>query len=384
MGVSNDLKYRHARLSEANSILQRDFATLLKRISELETRVASVDKENQALHADNERLEKERLAAEERADTAVCESQDLRKSAEAGRIVEALRAQVKNSLDQVQTLEEQKRILETEMNDFPRRLAAAAAIAAAMVNEDMEARMAVEKTRSFLADSRRQAALEVELRARKYVESKLHDAAFRLRFAEDEAMRYRTEVERLHSDIQQAQIRQECAEERATRADERAATAENAAADAEMFRASLARELRSTVDDAQVRVNNVANDAAMKVASERDKLHAEKARVLTLECTVKELEAQIAAAQKRIDFLAGAATGPHFGKYVRLKEENEELHEQIRLMQKSVRANCEVAPHRPEAATEHSGGSCKLTEPHRLAGRRRSKFVFVQSAIDAL
>lgn len=384
MGVSNDLKYRHARLSEANSILQRDYATMLGRIGELETRIASVDKENQALQTSNERLEREKLAAEERADTASCESQNLRKSAEAGQIAEDLRTQLKISLDKSRKLEEQKHSLETEINDFPRRLAEVAAIAAAMVNEDIEARIAVEKTRSFLADSRRQATLEMELRARKHAESKLHDAAFRLRFAEDEAMRYRTDVERLHSEVHQAQIMQECAEERATYADKRAAAAESAAADAEISRASLARELRSTVDDANLRFNNVANDAAMQVSSERNKVHAEKARVFTLECTVKEMEAQIADAQRRIDFLTGAATGPHFGKYVKLKEENEELHEHIRFMEKSLNPKSEVAPHRPDAGAEHSGGGCKTIEPFRLVGRRRSRFAIVQSAIDAL
>lgn len=316
-----ELRYRLAMLSQANGALQRDYSQCLERISELEE------------------------AQSKKSDT------------------EAKTTQVntyKEELENVQTETEEK--CSQLVRRASRQLADLAASCAAYANDDAVARVAIERARCRrLAEDELSAVVEYERVTRRGAEAELELCRNNL---EDTA-------ERLHA----VEARANQAEERALAAERRC---EAASRRVEQIQQDLNEKLRISAKQAETRLEVAIREAEARAATDlRSQKADEMERIARFQRTILDLEGTIAELNGKIDMLTHVPRGPHFGTYIRIKEENAELREKLlRCMQRNNKKLLFGSVEDDENAS---------TVPHKpIVPRRRSSSFLVHSAIDIL
>lgn len=383
--AASELRFRHARLSEAHSILQRDYASSIERVEELEAEAAT----RQAAH---EQLAIEKEAAEANAAAAWAEAERVRTDAEAQYAAAAAQAEAARLQTEAARLQAEKDALAaingqlvdaatTHANAF----ANAVAEAARGVEDDRCARAAVEGARiaelaSDVASFRSKIAqlrsdVADERASRQSVEAELSEAV-------DAGRAATREVERLRLDAKNAAATLDEALKGKAQAERRADAAEKVANEREAYQLSMAEKLRNTVRNADHRVASAMEEAAAQLAAEHDKFQKERARALALETSAAEMARTIAALESQLEFVSTVSRGSQFAIFVKLKEENEDLRVKLEELERTLR--CAKAPFPPHKRLPSSSPAVPESTPRAFMRRRPSHSTAGHSAMDAL
>ncbi|KAJ1457413.1 hypothetical protein M885DRAFT_514931 [Pelagophyceae sp. CCMP2097] len=372
-----DLRLRLTRLTEAHGILQRDFS---KNIEDLETTqlqskalVSTLEQEAEQHRARIAELEaqvrdadEERTKAEERHAALDVELDALRTAQIAWSADEEA---AKTMALQFEVMRLTKEALELDCAGL-RDALAGALVAAAAANRAADD--------SAGADAAADAAalrgqLSVAAAAHAAAQRELQKAVAESAGFEVDAAAQRSRAGRAELLLETEAARTSQAKESARQHAERAMSAERAFAKEGSKCRMLSLQTKALTDEANLRVEDVTNNANAALASERAR--------------ADDLERRLRALQKQFDDAARAPRASHFGAFVKLKERNEELSEQLHGLEQKRPQRGGSAVVGPVAAAQppaSSRGDPKSGASGRVQSRRRQSNDDIATMLDDL
>ena len=222
------------------------------------------------------------------------------------------------------------------------------------VGTDTAARLAAYAARTELVDRGRREAAEIDIARVQNDAERLIDAVTRekdatcddLRRDLEDALRVSAES---GTELKRASIRAE-------RAEDRTRQLEHLAKQLDDTRATLSDQVRKARESADARVRAAVESMSTQLTTERDRTNQEKDKTARLESDNRDLQDRIDDLQNALDLLRKVPRGPHFGKFVELKEQNEELHERLQDALKRLPSD-KVLPVKPTLAALGSSGT---------------------------